>query len=314
MTTFERPIAFVAMKFDSDAWTDQRYGVIREVLEEAGYIVKRSDEVPTSGVVVGEVSEYLQTAELVVIDSTGDSHSVTYEVGFVHGVGRSHATTVLIRQGIGGDIPFNFRHFRHLCYRDLRHLRRLLRERLELTRPISSSDVSYCFVWDASKADAVEASERVAEAVLAALDSLQFGGRCEYYAASRTVYAESHYCVSIALRHRNKALSFEEWSSLRDIVINCPRVSQVGLVFIEQLAEFGTVAGARGSFPARGVAEFKNGKPVRILGNTEPSSWFECAVCRMMDIHIDAPRMDPSIKLEIQSSPFSTHMHHVRTS
>ena len=66
-----------------------RYLRIRAVLEEAGYSAKRADEIPTSAVVVEEVCRLLKESDLVVIDSTGDSHSVSYEIGYGHGIGRA---------------------------------------------------------------------------------------------------------------------------------------------------------------------------------------------------------------------------------
>jgi len=37
MEMSNRPLAFVAMKFDSDHWKDKRYLAISEELEKAGY-------------------------------------------------------------------------------------------------------------------------------------------------------------------------------------------------------------------------------------------------------------------------------------
>jgi hypothetical protein len=85
------------MQFDSDPWTDRRYNIVRQVLEDAGYEVSRGDDIRTSGNVVEEVCRRLAKSDLVVIDTTGDSHNVTYELGFCHGVQRDPASTFLIR-------------------------------------------------------------------------------------------------------------------------------------------------------------------------------------------------------------------------
>lgn len=85
----ERGFAFVAMKFNEVPHKDARYQRIRKPLVEAGYDVVRADEIITSGAVVDEVCRYLREADLVVIDSTGDSLSVAYEIGYCHGMGRS---------------------------------------------------------------------------------------------------------------------------------------------------------------------------------------------------------------------------------
>jgi hypothetical protein len=133
----KKPIAFVAMRFSGNSWDDAKYLAIAEVLREAGYEPLRADEIQSSGGVVDEVCDHFKNASLVVIDSTGDSHSVSYEIGYCHGVKRDPAKTILIRQGEGRDIPFNFRHFRHKCYKDTKHMKSLLREALGLSSPLA---------------------------------------------------------------------------------------------------------------------------------------------------------------------------------
>jgi len=110
-----RPVAFVAMQFTNDHWRDKRYIAIQEELNHAGFSCVRADEIKTSGPVVDEVCRLLREADLVVIVSTGDSHSVSYEIGYCHGVGRAGDSTLLLRDN--SDIPFNYRHYRHRVYR-----------------------------------------------------------------------------------------------------------------------------------------------------------------------------------------------------
>lgn len=98
-----KPIAFVAMKFDSDHWSDRRYLAIKEELQNAGFTCLRADEIRTSGQVLEEVCRLLKEASLVLIDSTGDSHNVSYEIGYCHGAGRPSERTLLIR--CDSDIP-----------------------------------------------------------------------------------------------------------------------------------------------------------------------------------------------------------------
>jgi hypothetical protein len=121
------------MKFEADHWRDKRYTAISEELRNAGFEPIRADEIRTSGPVVDEVCRLLKEADLVVIDSSGDSHSVSYEIGFCHGALRPADTTLLLRSG--SDLPFNYRHYRHRVYRDVRHLRRLVRDYLRISEP-----------------------------------------------------------------------------------------------------------------------------------------------------------------------------------
>ena len=106
MIKLKERIAFVAMKFDGNHWNDKRYIAISEVLEEVGYAPLRANQIKTSKPIVEEVCDLLENSELVIIDSSGDSHSVSYEIGYCHDVGRSKDKTILIRQGEGNDIRF----------------------------------------------------------------------------------------------------------------------------------------------------------------------------------------------------------------
>ena len=119
--------AFVAMKYDDIPTQNylsrtRVYEVISECLEDAGFSPIRGDKILSSGPSVDEACNLLRTAPLIVIDTTGDSHSVSYELGYCHGVGRLPGDILLIRQDDGSIVPFNYRHYRHRTYKDLKHL------------------------------------------------------------------------------------------------------------------------------------------------------------------------------------------------
>lgn len=168
----DEKVAFVAMKFSGDSWSDKRYKVIREVLEEAGYEPIRADEIKTSGVGTEEVCKYLENAELVVIDSTGDSHNVSYELGYCHGIKRGYDKTILLRHQSEALIPFNYRHYRHLTYKDSRHLRRVLREFLDISLPMDDKEHAYTFSFTVLKSGLY--GDIVAKAVIDALKKERF--------------------------------------------------------------------------------------------------------------------------------------------
>jgi hypothetical protein len=295
----DAPIAFVAMKFDGDAWRDKRYQVIKEVMEEAGYRPVRADEVPTSGGVVEEICRQLREAPLVVIDSSGDSHSVSYEIGYCHGVGRKSSDVILLRNG--PDIPFNFRHYRHRCYRDLRHLRRLLREWFQLSRPISDRDCGYGFVIGGKRPGLVH-GQLVADILLRILREISFSGRVEYFAADRQLSNFDHYVVGLGIRARGKAvLGWEGWSRVRTLLERELKERGQGLYLDENLTEMSSMASVR-SLPARGVAEFDEGEPARVI-NPEAAnsdSWFIARVREVLGEGSGPPRTpDPAYKLAV---------------
>jgi hypothetical protein len=277
--------AFVAMKFDGDPWNDRRYMTITEILEEAGFHVTRGDEVRSAAPVMSDVTRFLGSADLVVIDSTGDSHNVSYEIGFCHGMNRDPTTMVLLRKA-GDPIPFNYSHYRHLQYRDIRHLRHLLRHRLEITVPLSDAQTAYCFafVWDDEPG--MYGSD-AAEAVVQALEEIRFTGRCEYYAADR-FGAGNLYVVGLglqSLRPRRK-LALEWWWAFVDKVSHALVTRTQKLRLAPELSGFHELLEIRGDQLSRGAAEFSHGRVVQILsGRSDDKSWFEAVAMGRLRAH-----------------------------
>jgi hypothetical protein len=193
----ELSTAFVAMKFDGDSSNDKRYIAIRDVLEEAGYDVKRGDALQSSGAVMPEVFNYLKSAEMVVIDTSGDSHNISYELGYCHGIDRDPASVILLRREQEPRAPFNSAHYRHLQYKNLRHLKRLLQERLSISIPLRGDDLVWVMIFDQGRV--TEYGTPIAKAVVAALIDRGFIGRCEYYAGN-TFVGPADYAVALGLK------------------------------------------------------------------------------------------------------------------
>lgn len=268
----DEKVAFVAMKFTTDSWRDKRYQVIREVLEEAGYKAIRADEIRTSGPSTEEVCRYLRSASLVVIDSTGDSHNVSYEIGYCHGIQRPYHNTILIREE--SSIPFNYRHYRHRTYKDLRHLRRLLREVLDISTPLRDDQLG-CVVNFNILPEANLYGEVAANAIVSALKYVKFSGRCEYYAADGLMMGmPSAYIVGIGLKQvqKNLKVDYAYWEKFLEKVAEFTANTRE-LVVDEMASEVAEMSGIRGQLLNRGVVQFQAGEPVFIL-NVVKESWF----------------------------------------
>ncbi len=256
------------MKFEDSSWREKRYLVIKEVLKEAGYSTIRADEITTSGPIVDEVCTLLQESDLVVIDSSGDSHSVSYEIGFCHGIKRSHEKTILIRKDDGSALPFNFRHYRIQFYKDLKHLKRLLREWFSITIPILPDQNGYCFVFRI-KNEGIYGSV-VAKSIITALSSMDFDGRCEYYAGDHRILP-NHYIVSLGLKFKNnKTPDHQFWKKLRARITLDENLNK-DLAFVDVLSEYASIREIS-SYESRGIVEFSNGSPDRVIHDSE--SWF----------------------------------------
>ncbi|HVX15709.1 MAG TPA: hypothetical protein VHC22_31270 [Pirellulales bacterium] len=258
--------AFVAMKFSASPWKDKVYLAIRDVLEHAGYECLRSDEIRTSGPVVDEVCRLLREADLVVIDSSGDSHSVSYEIGYCHGVGRAEDRTVLLKNS--PDLPFNYQHFRHRIYRDTRHLRRLLRDYLGMIEPIGPDALGYSFVYSFSEDAHFGYIFEGASCVFNALHKLGFSGRCECYSAE--VFAQSHeFVVGIMLRPSNRRAepTYEFWMKLYDVTEQNAKQREPRIKLLRNGSELSYKRAMLKWLVPCGVAEFENGEISRVLGS-----------------------------------------------
>ncbi|MCI5145440.1 MAG: hypothetical protein D3923_07880 [Candidatus Electrothrix sp. AR3] len=168
------------------------------MLKDGGFQVLRGDELRTSGPVVDEVCRLLKDAEFVVIDSSGDSHNVSYELGYCHGIGRNPENTLLIRND--SEIPFNYQHYRHRVYKDIRHLKRLLRDYLEISEPITDDMYGYSFTFEFSEDASFGYIMDGAECVLDSLTSLNKVSRIEVYSGEQFSIPGRFFTVSTAVR------------------------------------------------------------------------------------------------------------------
>ena len=262
----------MAMKFESNHWNDKRYIAISDILEEAGYSPLRADQIKTSNPIVDEVCRLLENAELVIIDSTGDSYSVSYEIGYCHGVDRPQQKTILIRQGDGGDIPFNYRHFRHHCYKDLRHLKRLLRDWFSITLPLTNGQLGYAFNFIVGS-DAGEYGYSVAKAIVSILNRKKFNGRCEYYAADGITFGLiDRYLIGVGLKNtKNEVPSLNWWIDFKK-KLSTEIETVDGLELDIHSSELGELSSFRANFLLRGAVQFVKGDPSIVLNPDSPES------------------------------------------
>jgi len=278
MRNEDRPTAFIAMRFGDDHWRDKTYLVIREEIEAAGYRVLRGDELKTSGPVVDEVCRLLREADFVVIDSSGDSHSVSYELGYCHGAGRSPASTLLLRDD--NDLPFNYRHFRHRVYNDIRHLRRLLRDYLSISEPLSDDMFGYSFTFAFSETAQFGYIVDGAECVLDALLATGLSGRCEIYSAEQFSLPGRHFTVGVAVRvtrrrRQSSTPDYDFWKRLVDHVDRLTSRFDGRITLDRQLSEMGSKRAMKTSLLYCGAAELLGGHVIRVLDAKEEDNFIE---------------------------------------
>ena len=275
MLEFEdRPMAFVAMKFEDDHWRDQKYLVIKDELEKCGYQVRRADEINTSSAVVDEVCDLLKNSELVVVDSSGDSHSVSYELGYCHGCDRPSDKTLLIRDN--ADIPFNYRHFRHRVYKDKRHLRRLIRDYLDLSEPLKDEQYGYVFTFSFSEKAVIGYILEGASYVIQALVDEKFSGRCECYSCEQFAIPGRVFSVGIGIRYPRGSLTpeYEDWSRIAARVELLAKKSDGRVTYDSQSGELAELRAIRHYHLHCGVAEFRGGQIVSSTNSNGDADFF----------------------------------------
>ncbi len=117
----------------------------------------------------------------------------------------------------------------------------------------------------------------VAEAMLATLKSVNFTGRCEYYAGEN--FMTRSYCVGVGLKPvKREQLGYSYWVKLQKIfAAEVPKHNAL-LAVDSDLSELAELRALRQDLLPRGVVEFENGAPVRLLNAEQADSLFSAAV------------------------------------
>jgi len=213
---------------------------------------------------------------LVVIDSSGDSHNVSYEIGYCHGIKRSYDSTILIRRQDDKVLPFNFRHFRHRYYKDLRHLRRFLRNWFSISTPIQIDNYGYAFNFFTDNTEFPIYGSTIARALIDYLKIIKFTGRCEYY-AGYIVHFPGHYFVCIGLKLKNgKTPENKFWNKFTSHLEKNIKNYDQGLRFEPTLSEMASIRAIKHHYLLKGITEFEDGIPQRVINPeaVENDSWF----------------------------------------
>ena len=262
------------MQFNDDHWKDKTYLVISEVVEEAGFRCVRADQVQTSGPVVNEVCRLLREADLVVIDSSGDSHSVSYEIGFCHGIGRPIQTTILLRNN--AELPFHYRHFRHRVYRDTRHLKRLLRDFFSSSEPLRDDQYGYTFALDFEETTHFGYIVDGASCVFGALRKEKFSGRCECWSMEHFHRRERMFSVGIMLRRPKSPPTpdFNFWTRVAATVESLAAKTDGRISLCTLSSELSQKRAIQNVMIWCGAAQFHSGEIVHVLEDPEDRESF----------------------------------------
>ena len=106
------PKCFIIMPFGKQDLEELYREFIAPTLQECKVDCTRGDDIFGSNVVMEDVREGIQSADLIVADLTGQNPNVFYEVGIAHTLDKR----VLLLSSSIEDVPFDLRHRRILLY------------------------------------------------------------------------------------------------------------------------------------------------------------------------------------------------------
>jgi hypothetical protein len=120
-------ICFVLMPFVKE-WSERVYkDLIRKNVEYLNLQCLRADKL-TGQNIVEDIWTSINQAAFIIADVTGTNPNVMYELGIAHTLGKP---TILITQDVS-NIPFDFRHLRHIEYKEHTEGVRAFNKRLKI--------------------------------------------------------------------------------------------------------------------------------------------------------------------------------------
>jgi len=145
--------------------------------------------------------------------------------------------------------------------------------------PLRRDRVGYCFRFKTDP-DALLFGPDAAQVILIALRQMGFTGRCEYYDADD--HRTYDYRVGLGLKKTEgqETPNLEWWQEFAAIVT---KECDGRPITVCPLSELVHMVGIRAQLLEAGIAEFKDGEPVRLIDDDEETdpSWFQREILDM---------------------------------
>jgi hypothetical protein len=113
--TAVKPIAFVIMPF-SEPFDSLYRDVIMPIAKSCGFEIIRIDEVPGPGIILNDIQQQIQRANVVVAEISTPNPNVFYELGYAHALDKP--AVLLVRREHASQMPFDVRGYRAIFYDD----------------------------------------------------------------------------------------------------------------------------------------------------------------------------------------------------
>lgn len=108
----EKNRCFVIMPFKEDM--DYIYGIIKQVLNKAGYICNRVDEIGGATPIINKILTEILRSSYIIADLTDCNPNVFYELGIAHSF--KEASNIVILKQQDSKIPFDVTHLTYIEY------------------------------------------------------------------------------------------------------------------------------------------------------------------------------------------------------
>lgn len=110
-----KPSAFVIMPF-AEPYDSLYRDVIAPIATKCGFDIVRIDEVPGPGIILNDIQQQIQRANVVVAEISTQNPNVFYELGYAHALDKP--AVLLVRREHASQMPFDVRGYRAIFYDD----------------------------------------------------------------------------------------------------------------------------------------------------------------------------------------------------
>jgi len=126
--SFEKGLVFVIMSFDEK--NNDTYSAIKDECRKIKLKSIRVDEVCGSGLILRNITNFIEKAEFLIVDLTDEKPNVYYELGYAHGVGNEDYDILLIAEE-GTKLHFDIVPLAVHFYSSTEHLRKIVNQQLK---------------------------------------------------------------------------------------------------------------------------------------------------------------------------------------
>jgi hypothetical protein len=224
-----KPFVFVLMPFDPDFDDIYQVGIKAACLSMGAYC-ERVDEQIFIENILDRVYNQIAKADIIISEMTGRNPNVFYETGYAHALNKP---VILLTQS-AEHIPFDLKHYPHIVYGKIAHLKTELEKRIKWyidnpTESITKVDLDFDFIingetWQDGveitipyKAELIESNALMNRGELIETDKLIFSLQIGLHNISNTIIEGNRYHLGIV---SSNIFTVEKRSDIDNVTLN----------------------------------------------------------------------------------------------